>query len=284
MLLSVVGYYSGSIRVKITTRPNMAYCFHSHLIVQKEPIESRKAKTTTRRNYKGFQSSTKLDFRPSRGIYDLQIKNTSYNRDNGRFECRIKAKGTGADVHQEFYNLTVLTPPHPPIISPGNIAIATEDKPLEMTCSSIGGSPDPIITGKSSPLTIRQLIYIFRMEKETAKIEIFEGQDMSKFPEISQIWYREGSTVPLQSYILKGGSKNHYTNATLQILPRRIDDGAKYKCVVWNRAMTEGQNLETMVALNVNCKALMEYHAGGWIHSKPIYGHSIITKFATGIA
>uniref|UniRef100_A0A1A9UGT2 Ig-like domain-containing protein n=1 Tax=Glossina austeni TaxID=7395 RepID=A0A1A9UGT2_GLOAU len=150
-----------------------------------------------------------LDFRPSRGIYDLQIKNTSYNRDNGRFECRIKAKGTGADVHQEFYNLTVLTPPHPPIISPGNIAIATEDKPLEMTCSSIGGSPDPIIT-----------------------------------------WYREGSTVPLQSYILKGGSKNHYTNATLQILPRRIDDGAKYKCVVWNRAMTEGQNLETMVALN----------------------------------
>uniref|UniRef100_A0A1B0AV38 Ig-like domain-containing protein n=1 Tax=Glossina palpalis gambiensis TaxID=67801 RepID=A0A1B0AV38_9MUSC len=153
------------------------------------------------------------NFRPSRGIYDLQIKNTSYNRDNGRFECRIKAKGTGADVHQEFYNLTVLTPPHPPIISPGNIAIATEDKPLEMTCSSIGGSPDPIIT-----------------------------------------WYREGSTVPLQSYILKGGSKNHYTNATLQILPRRIDDGAKYKCVVWNRAMTEGQNLETMVALNVNCK------------------------------
>ncbi|XP_053960581.1 neural cell adhesion molecule 1 [Anastrepha ludens] len=152
-----------------------------------------------------------MDFRPGRGIYDLQIKNTSYNRDNGRFECRIKAKGTGADVHQEFYNLTVLTPPHPPMITPGNIAIATEDKPLELTCSSVGGSPDPMIT-----------------------------------------WYREGSTVPLQSYILKGGSKNHYTNATLQILPRRADDGAKYKCVVWNRAMTEGHTLETTVTLNVN--------------------------------
>ncbi|XP_017483525.1 PREDICTED: irregular chiasm C-roughest protein-like, partial [Rhagoletis zephyria] len=152
-----------------------------------------------------------IDFRPGRGIYDLQIKNTSYNRDNGRFECRIKAKGTGADVHQEFYNLTVLTPPHPPMITPGNIAIATEDKPLELTCSSVGGSPDPMIT-----------------------------------------WYREGSTVPLQSYILKGGSKNHYTNATLQILPRRADDGAKYKCVVWNRAMTEGHTLETTVTLNVN--------------------------------
>lgn len=93
-----------------------------------------------------FLFYNRLDFRPSRGIYDLQIKNTSYNRDNGRFECRIKAKGTGADVHQEFYNLTVLTPPHPPIISPGNIAVATEDKSLELTCSSIGGSPDPMIT------------------------------------------------------------------------------------------------------------------------------------------
>ncbi|XP_049302796.1 hemicentin-2 [Bactrocera dorsalis] len=153
----------------------------------------------------------RVDFRPGRGIYDLQIKNTSYNRDNGRFECRIKAKGTGADVHQEFYNLTVLTPPHPPMITPGNIAIATEDKPLELTCSSVGGSPDPTIT-----------------------------------------WFREGSSVPLQSYILKGGSKNHYTNATLQILPRRADDGAKYKCVVWNRAISEGHKLETTVTLNVN--------------------------------
>ncbi|KAI8042722.1 hypothetical protein M5D96_004039, partial [Drosophila gunungcola] len=137
--------------------------------------------------------------------------NTSYNRDNGRFECRIKAKGTGADVHQEFYNLTVLTAPHPPMVTPGNLAVATEEKPLELTCSSIGGSPDPMIT-----------------------------------------WYREGSTVPLQSYALKGGSKNHYTNATLQIVPRRADDGAKYKCVVWNRAMPEGHMLETSVSLNVN--------------------------------
>ncbi|KAH8262159.1 hypothetical protein KR038_004700, partial [Drosophila bunnanda] len=158
-----------------------------------------------------LNSNYRLDFRPSRGIYDLQIKNTSYNRDNGRFECRIKAKGTGADVHQEFYNLTVLTAPHPPMVTPGNLAVATEEKPLELTCGSIGGSPDPMIT-----------------------------------------WYREGSTVPLQSYALKGGSKNHYTNATLQIVPRRADDGAKYKCVVWNRAMPEGHTLETSVSLNVN--------------------------------
>lgn len=87
-----------------------------------------------------------MDFRPDRGIYDLLIKNASYSRDNGRFECRVKAVGTGADVHQEYYNVTVLTPPQSPQVAPGNIAIATEDKRQELTCSSIGGSPDPTIT------------------------------------------------------------------------------------------------------------------------------------------
>lgn len=88
----------------------------------------------------------RVDFQPDRGIYDLRIQNTSYNRDNGRFECRIKAVGTGADVHQEYYNITILTPPQPPQVAPGTIATATEDKKLDLTCSSIGGSPDPSIT------------------------------------------------------------------------------------------------------------------------------------------
>lgn len=88
----------------------------------------------------------RVDFQPDRGMYDLRITNTSYNRDNGRFECRIKAVGTGADVHQEYYNITILTPPQPPMVAPGNIATATEDKKLDLTCSSIGGSPDPSIT------------------------------------------------------------------------------------------------------------------------------------------
>jgi echinoid protein len=87
----------------------------------------------------------RIDFRPKRGIYDLTISNVSYSRDNGRFECRIKAVGTGADVHQEYYNLTVLTPPQPPLIAPGKIVVATEDKKQELTCSSVGGSPDPTI-------------------------------------------------------------------------------------------------------------------------------------------
>jgi hypothetical protein len=91
-------------------------------------------------------SFRRIDFRPEKGIYDLEISNASYSRDNGRFECRIKAIGTGADVFQEYYNLTVLTPPQHPLIAPGKIVVATEDKKQELTCSSVGGSPDPTIT------------------------------------------------------------------------------------------------------------------------------------------
>ncbi|EDS35538.1 echinoid [Culex quinquefasciatus] len=161
----------------------------------------------------------RIDFRPDKGVYDLHISNTSYGRDNGRFECRIKASGTGADVHQEYYNLTVLTPPQPPLVAPGTIAVATEDKKLDLTCSSIGGSPDPTIT-----------------------------------------WYRVGSNNPLQAPINRGGSKDLQTTSTLSVLPRREDDGAKYRCVVWNRAMPEGHRLETVVTLSVNSYTMFGGH------------------------
>ncbi|XP_062545555.1 hemicentin-1-like isoform X2 [Armigeres subalbatus] len=158
-----------------------------------------------------LNTNYRIDFRPEKGVYDLHITNTSYSRDNGRFECRIKASGTGADVHQQYYNLTVLTPPQPPLVAPGTIAVATEDKKLDLTCSSIGGSPDPTIS-----------------------------------------WYRVGTNIPLPAPINKGGSKDLQTTSTLSVLPRREDDGAKYRCVVWNRAMPEGHRLETIVTLSVN--------------------------------
>lgn len=93
-----------------------------------------------------FNHFCRVDFKPEKGTYDLRITNASYNRDNGRFECRIKAQGTGDDVHQQYYNLTVLTPPQPPLVAPGSIVVASEEKKQELTCSSIGGSPDPTIT------------------------------------------------------------------------------------------------------------------------------------------
>lgn len=71
-------------------------------------------------------------------------------------------------------------------------------------------------------------------------------------------WYKEGSIGgPLQATLKKGGAKDMRSTAILTIIPRKEDDDAKYKCVVHNRAMAEGESLETSVTLNVNCKYLL---------------------------
>ncbi|ETN66063.1 echinoid [Anopheles darlingi] len=51
---------------------------------------------------------------------------------------------------------------------------------------------------------------------------------------------------------LYGGSRDMQTTSTLTIIPRREDDGATFTCVVWNRALPEGQRLETVTTLSVN--------------------------------
>ena len=76
------------------------------------------------------------------GRYDLKIKNTTYNRDNGNFKCMVKEAGTGNTVHTKSIGLTVLLKPSPPKISPP-APLATEGKPINLTCSSSGGSPPP---------------------------------------------------------------------------------------------------------------------------------------------
>lgn len=168
---------------------------------------------------KSLSSNYIVDYRPDEGIYDLRITNATYSRDNGRFECRIKAPGTGDDVHQQYYNVTVLTPPQPPLVAPGSVVVATEEKKQELTCSSVGGSPDPTIT-----------------------------------------WYREGNPNPLQGIINRGGSKDHQTTSTLTITPTKDDDGAKFRCVVFNRAMRDGEKYEASVTLSVNCKYPKNIH------------------------
>lgn len=103
-----------------------------------------------------LESNYGIDFRPEQGRYDLMITNTSYDRDNGMFECRVKAAGSGRDLHSQGYNLTVLTPPEPPKVLPGNNPTITEGKKIELICSSAGGSPEPYIKwykeGSKQPL------------------------------------------------------------------------------------------------------------------------------------
>ncbi|XP_065215193.1 hemicentin-2 isoform X2 [Planococcus citri] len=151
----------------------------------------------------------KLDFRPELGRYDLLISNASYERDNGKFECRLKAPGSGRDLHSQSFLVTVLTQPGPPRISPSPNPTATEGKPFELTCSSSGGSPEPVIR-----------------------------------------WFREGQQEISES-VTRSTSRD-VTSAVLNLKPSRTDDGAIYRCVVWNRAMPEGVKHETKVALAVN--------------------------------
>ncbi|XP_017769905.1 PREDICTED: hemicentin-1 [Nicrophorus vespilloides] len=92
-----------------------------------------------------LDNNYRLNFQPEKGIYDLLISNTSYDRDNGEFECKVKAGGSGANLHAQNYTLTVLTAPQIPTVTPGTYVTSTEGKKMELTCSSIGGSPDPVV-------------------------------------------------------------------------------------------------------------------------------------------
>ncbi|TGZ31938.1 hypothetical protein DBV15_01178 [Temnothorax longispinosus] len=86
-------------------------------------------------NYKVFMNLQE-------GRYDLQIRNVSYERDNGKYECRVKVSSTGTDLHRKYITLTVLRAPGPPTISPASTA-ATEGQRLELQCNTYGGSPEP---------------------------------------------------------------------------------------------------------------------------------------------
>ncbi|XP_048524239.1 contactin-2 [Dendroctonus ponderosae] len=90
-----------------------------------------------------FDPNYKLNYHVDEGIYDLLISNASYDRDDGKFECKVKAAGTGENIHVQRYALTVLATPQPPQIAPGARVTSTEGKRQELTCSSVGGSPDP---------------------------------------------------------------------------------------------------------------------------------------------
>ena len=68
-------------------------------------------------------------------------------------------------------------------------------------------------------------------------------------------WYKEGNTYPLEAETRSGNSRDSVTTAVLTLTPSRVDDGAAYRCVVWNRAMPEGNKLEARVTLSVNCKS-----------------------------
>lgn len=61
----------------------------------------------------------------------------------------------------------------------------------------------------------------------------------------------------MESSIKVGSDKDATISAVLSYNPSRTDDGAVFRCVVWNRAMPEGSKLEAKTTLSVNCKCLL---------------------------
>ncbi|CAH2076216.1 unnamed protein product, partial [Iphiclides podalirius] len=92
-----------------------------------------------------LETNYQIKYAPSEGRFDLLVSNVTYERDNGRFECRVKAGGSGRTLHAQGHALTVLTPPQPPRLGPGPHALAHEERELALQCSTAGGSPEPSI-------------------------------------------------------------------------------------------------------------------------------------------
>jgi hypothetical protein len=98
-----------------------------------------------------------VEFDRENGRYDLRILNATYDRDNGDFICHIKQ--SGAEIQKKSVALTVLLKPSLPTIVPSS-PHATEGRQLNLTCSSLGGSPSPQIywySGSESQLLEAQL-------------------------------------------------------------------------------------------------------------------------------
>ena len=102
----------------------------------------RSCNSSIQQNDLSFSSS--VNHQPESGIYDLTIASATYDRDNGQFECHMKEGGTGRQLHSKAVELTVLLQPSAPSLRPLK-PDATEGRLLNLTCSSIGGSPPPEI-------------------------------------------------------------------------------------------------------------------------------------------
>lgn len=72
-------------------------------------------------------------------------------------------------------------------------------------------------------------------------------------------WYKDGSSYPLEAEVTYGKTRAEASVATLTLMPTREHDGATFRCVVWNRAMPEGQQLDATVDLSVNCECDLLY-------------------------
>ena len=132
-----------------------------------------------------------VDHQPELGRYDLRIKNATYERDNGNFECRKVESGTGNKLHSLSVELVVLLPPGPPRLAPAGQTV-TEGKAVNLSCSSLGGSPPPAITWTRDSKTLEAL-YIpgtSRTEASTAVLTLVPRKEDDASSYRCTVWNR----------------------------------------------------------------------------------------------
>jgi hypothetical protein len=125
----------------------------------------------------------------------------------------MKEGGTGRELHSKSVTVTVLLKPSEPKIHPSN-PTATEGRMINLTCSSVGGSPPP-------------QVYWYT---------------------------REQPKQPLEANLIKGRNKDEPTMSILSVMPSKENDGSTYRCTVWNRALGQTSKFEASTDIFVNCK------------------------------
>jgi len=191
-----------------------------------------------------LDSNYRVERFPSMGRYDLKIKNTTYNRDNGNFKCMVKEAGTGKTVHTKSIALTVLLKPSPPKISPP-APVATEGKPINLTCSSSGGSPPPQVRwyreGQSQLLESTMILGANRDEPSMSILTIVPQKNSDGATYRCTVWNRAlGQRQKLESRASLG--VNYFPRVTIgQHNSLRIEEGdtAVLTCKVDSKPMVD---------------------------------------------
>lgn len=71
----------------------------------------------------------------------MQIILITFNRKCKCVHSQSRSRSGTPGIRSRFATLTVLVPPEPPKIVQGDFLLTTEDREIELECTSVGGKP-----------------------------------------------------------------------------------------------------------------------------------------------
>lgn len=100
----------------------------------------------THRNLSGFERYSMVGS-DEEGDFSLDIYPVMLD-DDARYQCQVGPSPTGTPgIRSRFATLTVLVPPEQPRIVQGDLLLTTEDREIELECTSVGGKPAAEVSG-----------------------------------------------------------------------------------------------------------------------------------------